>query len=99
MKGKNFKPPLVGRKAVMKNGAPVRQWLYTLDGKPQPWLTPLRYLKARENASELNTGRQYLEVVIAKIMPPYALVDHHDGQGWVRLWLDMREVNLFLIDE
>jgi hypothetical protein len=86
---------VAGMKVLMRIGSPVRQWMYTLEARPKAWLTPTRYMAASCNASMPNFGLQYVEVEIAKVMPPYAIVHHHDGQEWVRLWLDMREVQLF----
>ena len=82
---------------MIRIGSPVRQWLYTLEPEPKAWLTPTRYMAASHNASVPNGEPQYVEVEIAKVMPPYAIVYHHDGQGWVRLWLDTREVRLFAV--
>lgn len=81
----------------MRIGSPVRQWMYTLEANPTAWLTPTQYLAASHNASQPNDDPQYVEVEIAKVMPPYAIVHHHGRQGWVRLWLDMREVPLFAV--
>jgi hypothetical protein len=89
----------VGMKAMMRTGSPVRQWIYTLEHKSKAWLTPVPYTVATDDPSEPKTGPQYVEVRIARVMPPYAIVYHHDGRGWVRLWLDTREVPLFAIGE
>ena len=83
----------------MEIGSPVRQWVYTLEDVPKPWLTPVRYSVASVDASEPTMEPQYVEVTIAKVMLPYAIVCHHAGRGWTRLWLDTREVPLFLINE
>ena len=83
----------------MRIGSPVRQWMYTLEPKPKAWLTPTQYMAASHNASESNSEPQYVEVEIARIMPPYAIVRHHDGERWVRLWLDTREVRLLPVSE
>jgi hypothetical protein len=90
----------VGSRALMKAGAPVRQWMYTLEDPSRALLTPVRYAAAAaDSASQPNPAQPYLEVVIARIMPPYAIVYHHDGQGWVRLWLDLRIVKLRPLSE
>jgi hypothetical protein len=99
MIGRNFEQLLVGRKALIKLGSPVRQWLCTLEDRPRKWLTPVRYPITSERRARPNTGRRYFEVTIARVMPPYAIVYHHDGRGWIRLWLDMREVDLRLTGE
>ena len=96
MRYKHSEQLLVGRRALIRVGSPVRQWLCTLEDKPRAWLTPVRYTAASESEFEPHAKPQYVEVVIAKVMSPYAIVYHHDGRGWVRLWLDMREVHLFL---
>ena len=31
-------------------------------------------------------------------MLPYAIVYHHNGRGWVRLWIDTRETALFAVE-
>jgi hypothetical protein len=79
----------------MMVGSPVRQWMYTLEANPKAWLTPVRYAAPSEDAFERNAGARWVEVTIAKVMPPYAIVCHHDGEQLVRLWLDTREVHLF----
>jgi hypothetical protein len=99
MKGKTSEQLFVGRRALMKVGSPVRQWLYTLEDRPKAWLTPVQYTVVSEDAPQPSTGPQYVEVTIAKVMPPYAIVRHHDGRGSVLLWLDTREVHLFLTSE
>jgi hypothetical protein len=81
---------LEGMKAKIRTGSPVRQWMFTLEAEPRALLTPTQYMAP----SPSNRGPEYVEVQIARIMPPYAIVYHHDGQGWVRLWLDMRQVRL-----
>jgi hypothetical protein len=86
-------------RAMMKVGSPVRQWMYTLDPKPKAWLTPTRYIPASRNDSDSDKRPQYVEVEVAKVMPPYAIVHHHDGEGWVRLWLDMREARLYSVGD
>jgi hypothetical protein len=90
---------VVGGKALMPVGSPVRQWMYTLEEKPKPCLIPLRYMPPAADHSSRDAGPKYIEVTIAKVTPPYAIVYHHDGQGWVRLWIDMREVHLLLASE
>ena len=84
---------------MMRVGSPVRQWIYTLEHKSVAWLTPVRYRVASEDVPKSQSEPQYVEVTIARVMPPYAIVYHHDGRGWVRLWLDTREVPLFPVSE
>jgi hypothetical protein len=90
---------VAGMRVMIKAGSPVRQWMHTLEPESKAWLTPTRYMAALQNASAPNTEPQYVEVEIASVMPPYAIVYHHDGQGWVRLWLDTREVRLFRVSD
>jgi hypothetical protein len=90
---------VAGMRAMIRIGSPVRQWMYTLEPESKAWLTPTQYMVTLHNASESNSGPQYVEVEIARVMPPYAIVYHHDCQGWVRLWLDTREVRLFAVSE
>jgi hypothetical protein len=85
---------VAGSRALMKVGSPVRQWIHTLEHKSKTWLTPVRYAVPSRYASGPSSGPQYVEVIIAEIMPPYAIVYHHNGRQWVRLWLDTREVHL-----
>jgi len=82
-----------GAKALMKIGSPVRQWMHTLADSPETWLTPVRY--APELPDDSKARLPYLEVTITQIMPPYAIVYHHNGREWVRLWIDTRETRLF----
>ena len=84
---------------MIKIGSPVRQWMHTLEPESKAWLTPTRYMAASHDAPASDSEPQYVEVEIAGVMPPYAIVHHHDGQGWVRLWLDMREVRLFAVSD
>lgn len=84
---------------MLKIGSPVRQWMHTLDPDSKSWLTPTRYMAASNNISVSDGEPEFVEVEITRVMPPYAIVHHHDGHGWVRLWLDMREVRLFPVSE
>jgi len=96
MTEKTPKPPgllTVGSRALMKIGSPVRQWLRTLGESPKAWLTPVRY--APTPTADLKAGLPYVEVTILQIMPPFAIVQHFNGEEWVRLWIDTREVRLF----
>lgn len=88
-----------GMKAMIKIGSPVRQWMRTLEPDSKVWLTPTRCGVPSHDAPVSSGEPQYVEVEIARVMPPYAIVHHHDGQGWVRLWLDTREVRLFAVSE
>jgi hypothetical protein len=88
---------VVGKRALMKNGSPVRQWMCLLGRRSETWLTPVRYTMASKDASQPTAGPKYLEVTIARIMPPFAVVHHHNGHEWVRLWLDLREVGLYAV--
>ena len=90
---------IVGKRALMKNGSPVRQWMSTLSRRSEQWLTPVRYALASPDASGPTAGPMYVEVTIARIMPPYAIVYHYNGHEWVRLWLDTREVRLLVIGQ
>lgn len=90
---------VAGMKAMMRIGSPVRQWMHTLEPESKALLTPTPYMAAADNVSVSNGEPQYVEVEIAKVMPPYAIVFHHNGQGWVQLWLDTREVRLFQVSE
>ena len=83
-------PLVVGARAMLRIGSPVRQWLHTLGQKSETWLTPVRYGLASQYTSPPQGGPQYVEVRIAKIMATYAIVDHYNGRQWVRLWLDIR---------
>jgi hypothetical protein len=85
----------VGMTALMKVGSPVRQWMHNLRGGKRKWLVPVQYTPPSQDGSTPLDGRQYVEVNIAKLMPPYAIVYHHNGHGWVKLWLDTREATLF----
>jgi hypothetical protein len=73
--------------------------MHTLEPQSKAWLTPTRYVPASQDAPPPNSEPQYVEVEIARLMPPYAIVYHHDDRGWVRLWLDTREVGLFPVSE
>jgi hypothetical protein len=73
--------------------------MHTLEPQSKAWLTPTRYVPVSHDAPPPNSEPQYVEVEIARVMPPYAIVYHHDGRGWVRLWLDTREVGLFPVSE
>jgi hypothetical protein len=98
MRGQTPKRLVAGMRAMIQVGSPVRQWMYTLDPKPRAWLTPTRYLPT---SCDPKSGKrpQYVEVEVVKVMPPYAIVHHRDGEGWVRLWLDMREARLYSVGE
>ena len=94
MKAVTLKHLLVGTKVRMKVGSPVRQWMRRLrDGRR--WLTPVHYTLLSDDAQEPGGRPQYVEVKIAKVMLPYAIVHHHTRQGWVKLWIDTREVPLY----
>jgi hypothetical protein len=97
MKRRTSEHLIIGRKALLKVGSPVRQWVYTLDDVPKPWLTPVRYRAASVEAIEPTTEPQYVEVTIVKVILPFAIVCHHVGRECVRLWLDTREVPLSLL--
>jgi hypothetical protein len=99
MKRKTPKQPVVGERALMPVGSPARQWMYTLEDKPKAWLIPVRYAATTDDHSDHDAEPQYVEVTIAKLMLPYAIVYHHDGQGWIRLWIDTREVHLLPANE
>ncbi len=92
-------PLVVGARAMMKIGSPVRQWLRTLGKTSETWLTPVRYGLASQYAAPPKNGPQYVEVRIARITPPYAIVYHHNGREWVSLWVDLREVRLHAASE
>ena len=84
----------VGMTAMLEVGSPVRKWLRNLpSGRKR--LTPLQFTPSSHRRSRLTSKMQHYEVKIAKLMLPYAIVYHHDGQRWVKLWLDTREVVLF----
>lgn len=76
----------------MKFGSPVRQWMRKLRDSSR-WLTPVHYALLSEDGLQPGCGPQ---VKIAKVMLPYAIVYHHNGRGWVKLWIDTREVPLYL---
>lgn len=90
---------LVGMTVLMKIGSPVRQWMLRIDGGSKKWLLPLRYTPAADNYLELTGTPRFVRVKIARIMLPYLIVLHHDGRGWIKLWLDTREVGLFASNE
>jgi hypothetical protein len=74
-------------------------WIPTLEKRSEAWLTPVRYTMPPREASGPDKAPEYIKVLIIQIMPPYAIVCHHNGRQWVRLWLDAREVHLFPISE
>ena len=91
MKAVTLKHLLVGTKARMQVGSPVRQWMRRLrDGRR--WLTPVHYTLLSDDERKPESRPQYVEVKIAKVMLPYAIVYHHTGRGRVKLWIDTREV-------
>ncbi len=85
---------VVGTTAMMKVGSPVRQWLRVVRGGRKRWLTPLRYLPPQHLLQSDKLPR-YVEVGIGALMLPYAIVYHHDGRDWVKLWVDTRKVTLY----
>ncbi len=36
-----------------------------------------------------------MPVRIGKVMLPYVIAYHHNGRGWIKLWIDTREVPLY----
>ena len=92
MKEAALKKLVAGMTATMKIGSPVRQWMRTLRNSSRQ-LTPVHYTPPP--ALEHATTPEFVEVEIAKVMLPYAIVYHHNGRGWVKLWIDTREVPLY----
>ena len=89
-----LKQLVAGMTARMKAGSPVRQWMRIIrDGGRR--LTPVHYIPRPENVLTSGSGQQFVEVKIARLMSPYAIVYHHNGRGWVKLWIDTREVPLY----
>lgn len=89
---------IVGMTAMMKIASPVRLWMRNLrDGSRR--LTPAHYAPLSQAVVDSRFGLQYLEVKVVKVMLPYAIVHHHNGRGWVRLWIDTRETALFSVNE
>jgi hypothetical protein len=94
MKEVALKQLAVGMTAMMRVGSPVRQWMRKIrDGTR--WLTPVHYTPLPDDPLEPEAGPQLVEVEIGKIMLPYATVYHDNGRGWVKLWIDTREVRLY----
>ena len=62
------------------------------------FLTPAHYAPLSQVGSHPEFGLEYLEVRVVKVMLPYAIVYHHNGRGWVRLWIDTRETALFSVN-
>jgi hypothetical protein len=99
MRGRTPKRLVAGMRAMLQVGSPVRQWMYTLDPKPKAWLTPTRYVPASRDGVGSDGEPEYVDVEVTQVTPPYAIVYHYDGEGWVRLWLDMREVRLYAVSK
>ena len=96
MKQVALKQLVVGMTAMMKVGAPVRMWMRNLrDGSRV--LTPIHYAPLSHAVVHAQFGLRYVQVRVAKVMLPYAIVYHHNGRGWVRLWIDTRETALFAV--
>jgi hypothetical protein len=83
-----------GTSAMMLVGSPVRQWVRSLRDNRR-WLTPLHYTPAIEIVLGSIDKPTYVEVKVAKVMLPYAIVCHRIGRGWMKLWIDTREVTLY----
>ena len=97
MKEVALKQLVVGMTAMMKVGSPVRMWMRNLrSGKRL--LIPAHYAPLSEAVVHSQFGLLYLEVKVARVMLPYAIVSHHNGRGWVRLWIDTRETALFAVE-
>ncbi len=88
---------IVGMTAMMKSGAPVRLWMRNLHNNRRV-LTPAHYAPLSQVVAHPECGLEYLEVRVVKVMLPYAIVYHHNGRGWVRLWIDTRQTPLFSVD-
>jgi hypothetical protein len=86
---------VVGATALMRVGSPVRRWLRVLGGRRRRWLTPVRYMPPGASR-DLDWLPQYVTVDIGMVRLPYAVMYHHDGSGWVQLWIDTRDVALYL---
>ena len=94
MKEVALKQLIVGAKAMMKAGSPVRMWMRrNRDGSR--WFTPVNYIPQSDDARNPGSEPQYMKVKIAKVMFPYVVVRRHNGRGWVKLWIDTREVPLY----
>ena len=61
-------------------------------------LTPAHYAPLSQSVVHVHWGMLYVEVKVARVMLPYAIVYHHNGHGWVRLWIDTRETALFAVE-
>ena len=95
MKETALKQLVVGMTATMKLGSPVRLWMRRIRDASRR-LTPVHYYTLlSDDVWERGSRPQYVEVKIAKVMLPYAIVYHHNGQRWVRLWIDTRDVPLY----
>ena len=94
MKEVALKQLFVGATAMMKDGSSVRVWMRRNRDNSR-WLTPLHYTPRSDDERDPADAPQYLEVKIVKVMLPYAIAYHHNGRGWVKLWLDTREVPLY----
>ncbi len=96
MKQVALKQLVVGMAAMMKVGSPVRMWMRNLrDGSRV--LTPIHYVPRPSALVHGQLGLRYVQVKVAKVMLPYAIVYHHNGRGWLRLWIDTRETSLFAV--
>ncbi|MGO8689414.1 MAG: hypothetical protein ACLQLG_07250 [Thermoguttaceae bacterium] len=97
MKEVALKQLVVGMTALMKVGAPVRMWMRSLR-TGRRILTPAHYAPLSQSVVHVHWGMLYVEVKVARVMLPYAIVYHHNGHGWVRLWIDTRETALFAVE-
>jgi hypothetical protein len=97
MKEVALKQLVVGMTAMMKVGSPVRMWMRSLRTGSRI-LTPVHYAPLSQAVVHTQWGMLYVEVNVAKVMLPYAIVYHHNGRGWVRLWIDTRETALFAVE-
>ena len=85
---------VVGTTAMMKVGSPVRQWLRVVRRGAETMADALEVLAAtafiaeRQVAAIRGSGHR-------RLMLPYAIVYHHDGRDWVKLWVDTRKVTLY----
>ena len=94
MKEVALKQLFVGATAMMKVGSPVRVWMRRNRDNSR-WLTPVNYVPQSGDKREPAADPQYIEVKIVKVSLPFAVAYHHNGRGWVKLWLDTREVPLY----
>jgi len=84
-----------GMAVLMQTDSPVRQWMRRHRGGSEKWLTPTHYNPSFGKIPGPTGELEYILVEVAKVMPPYVVVFHDDGDGSVTLWIDMREVTLF----